>query len=660
MTFWPSLNLAQIRMSVEACNPLALETVTYDLVLTTGHASPTTVFTQSAIVQASATRWTKSGYWTGSGTPPSQQVNLDHNIAYLAATTAFANYDPSKTVSGTQITTDYSAWLASTLGLYQRSEWQNLMGTVGGRPDIGPNPAWAVRWIYTGDWRERTITLDEAERVGYWPIHLRESDATRHIDKAGTISALGHPDTNTMRPTVDWSQGLTQPSASGADKIVPVGTACTLTCAISGLTWTWDAAHLPIWETSAYLLTGDYYFLDEAEFWVGWSSMYPVAGTSINYGRGPTLTSGMVYSGEQRAQAWGIAERAEVAAFVPDGAPEQTLYQQWMADIIAIFDGVHNLTDSAYYNNTAWLWGRNTMATNANWGLSGVLPPLGQWWKSASAFVDSEQATLNASILSTDLSFAVTSTTLPVSGTKVIVMDNEAMCVTISGSTLTLATSCGAGVGSANGRGWNSTTPSAHSAGAVLNASSQAAYGIDPNVDYEANSGYEQHYMGYTLGRASELGFPAINKLIKDVLAVWYNNLLNDPTFNPYLIACGRIPTTKLSDHTYFTTMASLLTGYLQSLALSQAWGAGTTNVWATMNTVNLTDPELGYPFLGAAAVSYMAPYTGGASAWAWVSTNIESASTYLNNPKWALLPRNGFASRLSGKTGLSGVVVVR
>jgi hypothetical protein len=659
VTFWPSLHLAQVRFVVEASNPLALENETYSLILTTGYAAPTTVFTAASVAQGSLTRWTKSGYWVGTGTAPSSQVNLDHNIAYLAATTAFPNYDTTKTVSSTQISADYTAWQASTLGLYQRSLWQNLMGTVGGRPDIGPNPAWAVKWMYTGDWRERVITLDEAERVGFWSIHVRESDPARHIDQAGTIPALGHPDTNTARPSVDWSQGMSQPNATVGDKIVPVGTACALTCAISGLTWTWDASHLPMWAPAAYLLTGDYYFLDEAEFWVGWSSMYPVASTAVSWGRGPTLTSGMVYAGEQRAQAWGIAERAEAAALVPDGTPEQALYEQWIADMVAIWDGVHNLTDSVYYNNTAWQWGRNTMVTNAGWGISKVLPPLGQWWKSTSAFVDSEQATLSAPILSTDLSFTVSSTTLPASGVKMIVLDNEAICVSISGSTLTVVKTCGAGTPSANGRGWNATTPVAHAAGAILNASGQAAYGIDPNMDYEASSGYEQHYMGYAFGRTSELGFPAINTLWKDVLAVWYNNLLNDPTFNPYLIACGRIPTTKLSDHTYYTTMASLLTGYLQSLALSQAWGAGTTNVWATMNTVNLTDPELGYAYLGSASVSYMTPYAGGVAAWAWASSHIETASTYLDNPKWALLPRTlgSGGSALGGKATAGGMV---
>src|SRR5207249_3105957 len=79
-TFWPSLGKVKVRFIVENINTQTLQNQVWDVTLKTGNASPTTVYTKTAVPQQSGTRWTKV-FWIGGA--PTEVYNLDHNLAYL-------------------------------------------------------------------------------------------------------------------------------------------------------------------------------------------------------------------------------------------------------------------------------------------------------------------------------------------------------------------------------------------------------------------------------------------------------------------------------------------------------------------------------------------------------------------------------------------------
>ena len=368
-TFWPTINKVKVRFVLEQSNTVQMQDSTYSAVLTLGSSSPVSLYTSSTtwpsgIPHRGATRWTKIG-WVGGA--PNDQYNLDHNLAYMASTNAVPNYDTSKTVSSTKLALDYSAWNGGAKDIYQNPgssnpyTWDGHMGDGGGRADLGPFPAWYVRWLYTGDYRERQIMLGNADLASSFAVHIREGATGKFFDLGGTVPAIGHTFSMSARPTVGFNQEWTQGDAKPVDKIVPVGTWTSF----RGPVWYWSYAHIPDAFFLPYITTGDFFYLEEMRFWTAFNAAYTPADTKVDYGRGASLKSGLVYGGEIRSEAWGIRERAEAAWAEPDGTAEQALFAQWMASEIASLDGAHGLTSSVYNGNTDWNWGRNVRSKNA-------------------------------------------------------------------------------------------------------------------------------------------------------------------------------------------------------------------------------------------------------------------------------------------------------
>ncbi|HEY1757189.1 MAG TPA: hypothetical protein VGG72_17580 [Bryobacteraceae bacterium] len=378
-TFWPSISKVKVRYVLEDSNTLALEDVSYSATLTIGDTPPSAVYNSATtwpagIPQVGATRWTKT-FWIG-GTPTGLQ-NLNYNLAYLESTSAVPNFDTTKVISAVAMTLDYAQWEAGTTDIYQAIEgsnaytWDAYMADTGGRFDIAPFPAWYTRWLYTGDYREREIMLGNADRASAWPVNIREGATGKFFDLAASVPAIGHVLSIAARPTVDFSQAWTQPNANGADRIKPVGPIMNFNTG----TWQWDSAHLPDAFFLPYLATGDYFYLEQMNFWTAFSAAYPVASTTENYGRGSSLKSGVVYMGQVRSEAWGLRERAESAWIEPDGTPEQTLFNQWMASYIGVLDGLYDQTSSQYFGNADWNWGHTVRIANPNETYDGIHHP---------------------------------------------------------------------------------------------------------------------------------------------------------------------------------------------------------------------------------------------------------------------------------------------
>src|SRR5699024_1514533 len=128
----------------------------------------------------------------------------------------------------------------------------NAMGQAGGRRDIGPLPAWAVLRLLTGD--PRMIQVDNTVGVlaGSWPVHYRDETTGR------PVSLERYPDLSTHPNLSNWSENPLSAIHCGGDcsgKLKP------------------DAAHQPSMDFVPYLLTGDYYYLEELQFWTAWNPL---------------------------------------------------------------------------------------------------------------------------------------------------------------------------------------------------------------------------------------------------------------------------------------------------------------------------------------------------------------------------------------------------
>ncbi len=351
-TFWPKLNKVQVRYVGEITNSLVLQDQQYDLILKAGQQDPTIVYQQAVLPHQAMTRWTRQ-FWIGEQVPV---ISLNHQIAYLSKTRLIPNYDSSREIAETTIQTEYQGWKNKSVELYEAGLWAKPMANAGGRPDLGLYPGWTVRWLFSGDWRLTEIALRQAELSSAWPFHVREGDASRTFDQDKTISGLGKILSINQggRPT-GWIPRLNWHETAANDKIHPVASLGT-----SG--WKPDVAHHPDLASAQYLLTGDYYFLEQSLFSAAYTTMdNNAAAKSSTLGRGPTGSEGALFSGEIRGQGWALRTRVHTASVTPDQMPEQHYFNQLTSNALKIWHGLYNLNSSSDQNNALWLYGRNVI-----------------------------------------------------------------------------------------------------------------------------------------------------------------------------------------------------------------------------------------------------------------------------------------------------------
>jgi hypothetical protein len=130
--------------------------------------------------------------------------------------------------------------------------------------------------------------------------------------------------------------------------------------------------------------------------------------------------------------------------------------------------------------------------------------------------------------------------------------------------------------------------------------------------------------MMYSLGRATELGFPF--KALFSYLSVNIIGQATAPGYNHYLMAAYRLPTVRLSDNRYFDSWTTLQTGYLASAQ--------------TVSAFEKQDGDHGYDFIALTASSMAANEPGGDSAWAFLKRELLATPLLNDNPKWAITPR--------------------
>lgn len=525
VTFWPLIGKVKVRYIGELANSEKLQDIGYSLQLMSGNTSTSAVYTKSAFLHPVMTRWTKS-YWIGNSLG---EISHNHNLAYLAESKGFFNWDTTKTISQSQITSDYSAWLASSKDLYDGGLWDLNQFDTGSRPEIAPCPGWYVRWFYTGDIREERIAMGMSELACAWPIHLRECNPTKNIQ--GSNSGLGKVISLRNRPTF-CSTDLSYQYTSVSDKV-------TFVSATAANSWQPDMAHMPDTNGLIYLVTGDFYHLEELYFWSAWAAASP-NGQSVtqSYGRGPTGAEGAIPEAVQlRGNAWSFRNRVHAAFLSPDDFVEKTYFTTLIDDAIAGWEGYLSISGTSYTGNAVY-----------NWALAHYLntpsaPPLYQWGKGRTLYAD-------------------------------------------------------------------------------------PSYGIDDTVTYEAISGFEQHFILVSLGRAKELGY-ATSALV-DHLSNFYIGAITDSGYNPYLLDLGRLPTTKVSDQSYFTTWSSLKSGFLAANQSTSAY--------------RLTDLDGAYAILAMAATSF-ASGPGSQEAWDFMNSKVLSGSALNERPTWALSPRGPLTS---------------
>lgn len=283
---------ARARVDVTLENAWAFEPApqnfTYDAEI---RVAGTPVYTKPALTHYHHARWRKVFWWGGA-----PQVHLRHNTAYLIATRAVPNYDRSLQIGETELQALRASWSGPRTEPMGSGLANPYMPTTGGRPDIGLLPGWAATYLLSMDARAKEVTLGSADLAGSWPAHYRNKATGRPVSLFEypymTIYGLR---TDTVNPATKQQEAFPICAAPGA---------CATATAV-------DTSHQPGFAYLPYLVTGDYYYLEELHFYTMWNTFQSNPGYRDR-------VKGLFKSDQVRGQGWSLRTLAQAAYITPD------------------------------------------------------------------------------------------------------------------------------------------------------------------------------------------------------------------------------------------------------------------------------------------------------------------------------------------------------
>jgi hypothetical protein len=278
--YYTAVKKARVDVTIE--NAWAYEpgpqNFTYDADVTVGGKS---VYSKAGLTHYHHARWRKV-FWYGDA----PAVNVQSNVPYLISSRAVPNYDQSTKPAETVLASMLRAIEPMGIGMATA-----YMPTTGAHSDIGILPQWQAAYVLSMDARARDATLSTADGAGSFPMHYRDRVTDR------PVALVNHPRMTIAGRTTD----------AGADAFPGCAGDCTTP-------YTPDTAHQPSLAYLPYLITGDYFYLEEMQFW----GMYDAFNDNPNY-RG--FEKGLVIPGQLRGQAWALRTIAQAAYLTPDADP---------------------------------------------------------------------------------------------------------------------------------------------------------------------------------------------------------------------------------------------------------------------------------------------------------------------------------------------------
>ncbi|QYF95974.1 hypothetical protein KY495_07975 [Massilia sp. PAMC28688] len=269
----------------------APQNFTYDAQIMVGDRL---AYSKAALTHFHHARWRKVLWW---GSAP--QIHIRHHSGYLIATRALPNYDTSVVVSETALASLKSQFTGARTEPMGTGMAVTYMPATGGRPDIGLLPGWAASYLLSMDKRAKDVMLGTADLAGSWSAHYRD----RLTDKPVSLHDFPYM-------TLAGTRGDTfNPATRKYEAFPPCATSSA--CAVP---YTVDASHQPGFAYLPYLVTGDYYYLEELQFWAVWNSF--VGNPHYReFGRG------LVKPDQVRGQAWALRTIGQAAYISPDDDP---------------------------------------------------------------------------------------------------------------------------------------------------------------------------------------------------------------------------------------------------------------------------------------------------------------------------------------------------
>ncbi len=241
-------------------------------------------------------RWRKVHWW--GETPP--RPHVAYEPAYLISTGLIPPYDTSLAVSSERLNRSVERWQKSPRGILENGIIMAYFPTTGGREDLGPYPTWTTRYLLSRDRRAWQMVLNTGRLAGSFGVHLRERRSKR------ILSIDEHPGYS-LNPRGTLER-IPPRQADDRPYVLPATSPYAV-----------DNAHQPSLAFIPYLLTGEYYYLEEMYFWANWCMLTQNAAYRQK-------NKGLISPDQVRGQAWALRQLVDAAKIAPDDHPEKSYF----------------------------------------------------------------------------------------------------------------------------------------------------------------------------------------------------------------------------------------------------------------------------------------------------------------------------------------------
>ena len=355
----------------ENCDTAKWGDCTYSLDIRNG---TTSLYTQTSRSHRAGQRWAK-GWYAGTGTTV-ESFDEIWNRRQLSRSGAFGRVDDSIALSPTRRTTVAGIWAAADKSIGGNGMWAKNTTVSATRYDIGLNSAWDMMALVDGGYDYWDMARQNSDLAGAWPVNYREGSSTRngstrYFDSVNTVAALGLPATKNSRPNfntvgasiISYDDLTTANTIGGND----------------GWAMDSDGAHRPSpWYLHA-LLTGEWWYHEQTQFWASRASFERNPGVGFDVGSSPFTEMTVGKSAQQtRAQAWRIRDFAQAARLAKDGSI-RTYRERSLAEAAESLLGAYNDATSTGSSHRQW-WQQNRLNagnTEATLGYDSLVAPYG-------------------------------------------------------------------------------------------------------------------------------------------------------------------------------------------------------------------------------------------------------------------------------------------
>lgn len=235
------------------------------------------------------------------------------------------------------------------------------MESPGGRKDIGPTPGWANQFLI--NMNSDKISIDEiaflaeyfygmSDSSGSWPIHYKVTDKTALSTSLGinenqvpVDKAANHTIPIAIAPVQGFTAGFKNASLDRRQTDGHMGL-CDTTgdsldenrCAVP---YRPEGAHQPGYAYTPYLLTGDYFYLEELWYWNSFTQIWSL--TSEKWGR--SYDQGLFTTHQVRHQAWSYRTLAEAAFVTPSSHALKPYFTKILANNTQVYLDRRDIND---------------------------------------------------------------------------------------------------------------------------------------------------------------------------------------------------------------------------------------------------------------------------------------------------------------------------